>query len=160
MNPMLDSLISAYFPHRHPFLLIDKVECIEDGRAVTLKSVTRTEPWFTGHFPDHPVLPGVILLEAMAQTGRFLRPISNKLVIARLARIDSARFYRQVLPGGVVRMEAKRLAEFGSISQFHVSATVSGEMCASAQFYVHAVMEGNGVLLTDPVGDETGVPQS
>ncbi|WP_374985620.1 hypothetical protein [Alicyclobacillus sp. SP_1] len=70
MNPVLDSLISTYFPHRHPFLLIDKVECIEDGRAVTLKSVTRTEPWFTGHFPDHPVLPGVILLEAMAQTGR------------------------------------------------------------------------------------------
>jgi 3-hydroxyacyl-[acyl-carrier-protein] dehydratase len=133
--------ISYYFPHRHPFLLIDRVEYIGDNRAVAIKTVTRTEPWFTGHFPDQSVLPGVILLEAMAQTGRFLNSLDEKMISTRLARIDSVKFLHEAVPGDVIHMEAQRIGELGHISKFHVTATINEEICASADFYVHTVME-------------------
>lgn len=141
MSADLNTLVIAdYFPHRHPFLLIDRVTEISDGRAVAIKAVTSTEPWFTGHFPDNPVFPGVILLEAMAQTGRFLQSLEMELIFARLARIDSVKYFREALPGDIIRMEAKRLVELGELSKFHVEATIDEEPCAQADFSVHTIM--------------------
>ncbi|WP_426520636.1 3-hydroxyacyl-ACP dehydratase FabZ [Diaminobutyricibacter sp. McL0618] len=145
--------VSDFFPHRHPFLLIDQVESIGEGRAVATKAVTRTEPWFTGHFPDRPVFPGVLLLEAMAQTGRFLNSLDRRLISARLARIDSVKFFREVVPGETIRMEAWRIGELGALSKFHVDANVRGERCASAEFSVHSVMgELDGDSSTSELG--------
>lgn len=130
--------IPRLFPHRHPFLLIDRVLSIGPDSAIAAKAITRSEPWFTGHFPDDPVLPGVIMLEAMAQMGRFLTPLDHELVSSRLARIDAVRFFREARPGDVLRMEAQRLGQFGQLSKFHVDATIDGEPCTTADFLVTA----------------------
>lgn len=132
--------IAGYFPHRHPFLLVDRVEEAGPQRAVAVKAVTATEPWFTGHFPERPVLPGVILLEAMAQVGRFLQPLERELVSSRLARIDSVRFLREAVPGDVIRMTATADGELGEISKFSVVATIGEDRCATASFTVSAVL--------------------
>lgn len=149
-------LVSDYFPHKHPFLLIDRVESINEDQVVAIKAVTQTEPWFTGHFPDRAVLPGVIILEAMAQTGRFLSSLDDVMVSARLARIDSVKFMREAVPGDVLRMEARRAGSLGSISKFHVQATIDGQLCAQADFTTHTVMipatgpSSNGIMPEDP----------
>jgi 3-hydroxyacyl-[acyl-carrier-protein] dehydratase len=135
-----DLAMADYFPHRHPFLLIDKVISIEEGRAVSIKAVTSTEPWFTGHFPDNPVLPGVILLEAMAQAGRFLNSLELDLVSARLARIDSVKFFSEARPGDVIQLTAERIVQLGNMSKFHVDASIDGKTCAQADFSVHTIM--------------------
>ncbi|MEA5453698.1 3-hydroxyacyl-ACP dehydratase FabZ [Sinomonas sp. JGH33] len=132
--------MADFFPHRHPFLLIDRVEEAGSERAVAVKAVSATEPWFAGHFPERPVLPGVILLEAMAQVGRFLKPLDRELVSSRLARIDGVRFVREAVPGDVIRMEAVREAELGEVSKYRVTASIDGEPCAAAQFTVHTVL--------------------
>jgi 3-hydroxyacyl-[acyl-carrier-protein] dehydratase len=152
MEPQ-DLNIPDLFPHRHPFLLVDKIESLTDGRAVAIKAVTRSEPWFTGHFPDRPVFPGVLMLEAMAQTGRFLDSLDRELLSARLARIDSVKFFREVVPGEVIRMEARRIGALGALSKFHVDATVDGHAAASADFYVHSVLGDveNDVTAVDSV---------
>lgn len=132
--------IADFYPHRHPFLLVDRIEEASASRAVGIKAVTATEPWFTGHFPERPVLPGVILLEAMAQVGRFLKPLDRDLVSSRLARIDAVKFHREAVPGDVVRMVATTEGEFGDLSKYAVEATIDGEACASACFTVSAVL--------------------
>lgn len=145
---MADVLVGAHtqrtmsdcLPHRHPMLLVDRILEAGPERAVGIKAVTSTEPWFTGHFPEHPVLPGVILLEAMAQVGRFLKPLDRQLVSSRLARIDSVRFHREAVPGDVVRMEATYEGEFGTISKYSVVATIDDAACAQAVFTATAVL--------------------
>ena len=145
---MSEALVSArvaatvadFFPHRYPFLLVDRVEEAGPERAVAVKAVTATEPWFPGHFPERPVLPGVILLEAMAQTGRFLKPLDRELVSSRLARIDAVKFFREAVPGDVIRMEATTEAELGEVSKYRVVASIDGEPCATAQFTVHSIL--------------------
>lgn len=135
-----DHQIADFYPHRHPFLLVDRIEEAGESRAVGIKAVTATEPWFTGHFPEHPVLPGVILLEAMAQVGRFLKPLDRELVSSRLARIDGVKFHKEAVPGDVVRMVATTEGEFGDLSKFKVTASIDGELCATASFTVSAVL--------------------
>ncbi|MDQ4492204.1 3-hydroxyacyl-ACP dehydratase FabZ [Sinomonas sp. ASV486] len=145
---MSEALISArttqtiahFYPHRHPFLLVDRIEEAGPDQAVGIKAVTATEPWFTGHFPERPVLPGVILLEAMAQVGRFLKPLDRELLSSRLARIDAVKFLREAVPGDVVRMVATSEGELGDVSKYKVVASVDDEPCASAQFTVHSVL--------------------
>lgn len=132
--------VGDYFPHKHPFLLIDRVESIDEDRVVAIKAVTQTEPWFTGHFPERAVLPGVILLEAMAQTGRFLNPLDEVMVSARLARIDAVKFIREAVPGDLLRMEARRAGSLGSINKYTVRVTIDGHPCAQADFTTHTVM--------------------
>lgn len=110
---MLDSnSIQRILPHRYPFLLVDKiVELEEDKRIVGIKNVTSNEPFFPGHFPDYKVMPGVLLIEALAQTGAVLllrKPeYAGKIVF--LAGVDQARFRRQVVPGDVLRLEVELL---------------------------------------------------
>lgn len=130
--------IPSLFPHEHPFLLVDRIDEIGDDHAVAFKLVTRTEPWFTGHFPGDAILPGVILLEAMAQTGRFLESLDAKLISSRLARIDDVVFRRAVRPGDAVRMRADRIGGLGSLTKFRVVADVEGDTVAEAEFLVHA----------------------
>lgn len=102
--------IMAVLPHRPPFLLIDRIEELEPGqKIVALKNVTMNEPFFTGHFPGHPVMPGVLIIEAMAQAGAYavLSQEEFKGKIAFLGGVDKAKFRRQVVPGNTLRLEVE-----------------------------------------------------
>ena len=99
--------IQEILPHRHPFLLIDCIEEVEPGvGAVGYKSVTYNEPFFAGHFPQEPVMPGVLIIEALAQTGAvaILSKEENKGKIAYFGGINSAKFKQKVAPGGTLRL--------------------------------------------------------
>ncbi|HLM78879.1 MAG TPA: 3-hydroxyacyl-ACP dehydratase FabZ, partial [Rubrobacteraceae bacterium] len=107
-GPLGPATIRELIPHRYPFLLVDKIEELEPGvRAVGIKNVSQNEPFFEGHFPDYPVMPGVLIVEAMAQVGAvgvmMLEEYRGKLTL--FAGIDSVRFRRQVIPGDILRME-------------------------------------------------------
>src|SRR5690625_1307666 len=102
--------IKDIIPHRYPFLLVDKVlEVEEEKRVVGLKNVTANEPFFQGHFPDYPVMPGVLIVEALAQVGviAVLGMEKNKGKIGFLAGIDKCRFKRQVKPGDQLKLEVE-----------------------------------------------------
>ncbi|MCL2592277.1 MAG: 3-hydroxyacyl-ACP dehydratase FabZ [Defluviitaleaceae bacterium] len=97
-------------PHRYPFLLVDKVvEITEDGKTVAIKNVTINEPFFVGHFPEEPVMPGVLIIEAIAQTGALyiLSKDEFKGRIAYLVGVDGAKFRGKVVPGDVLRLEVE-----------------------------------------------------
>ncbi|HEX2729505.1 MAG TPA: 3-hydroxyacyl-ACP dehydratase FabZ, partial [Rubrobacteraceae bacterium] len=100
--PLGPAAIRDLIPHRYPFLLVDRIEELEPGkRAVGLKNVTQNEPFFQGHFPDYPVMPGVLIIEAMAQVGAVgvMAGGEHQDKLALFAGIDGVRFRRQVLPG-------------------------------------------------------------
>jgi beta-hydroxyacyl-ACP dehydratase FabZ len=135
--PILDiNDIRGILPHRFPFLLVDKIVELEPDRIVGIKNVTNTEPFFTGHFPDFPVMPGVLIVEAMAQTAGVLVLKSipdreKKLVL--LVAIENARFRRPVVPGDVLRMEMKVLKRKASVAKMAGVATVDGVVVAEAE---------------------------
>lgn len=100
--------IMEIIPHRQPFLLIDRIEALEPGKAVTaIKNVTYNEPFFAGHFPSEPVMPGVLIVEAMAQAGAvgILSMEEHKGHVAYLAAVDKAKFRAKVVPGDILRLE-------------------------------------------------------
>jgi 3-hydroxyacyl-[acyl-carrier-protein] dehydratase len=108
--PLGPAEIRGLIPHRYPFLLVDRIEELEPGiRAVGIKNVTQNEPFFQGHFPDYPVMPGVLIIEAMAQVGAVgvIAGGQHRDKLALFAGIDGVRFRRQVLPGDVLRMEVE-----------------------------------------------------
>ena len=108
--------IMEILPHRHPFLLIDTIEEVEPGvRAVGKKSVTFSEPYFAGHFPGNPVMPGVLILEALAQTGAVaaLSLPENKGKLALFGGIKNARFRKQVTPGDVLTLHCELVEQHG-----------------------------------------------
>lgn len=128
--------IKDIIPHRYPFLLVDKViEKEEEKRIVGLKNVTINEPFFQGHFPDHPVMPGVLILEALAQVGAIavLDMEENKGKIGFLAGVDKCRFKRQVQPGDQLRLEVEILRMKGPIGKGKAIATVDGETACEAE---------------------------
>jgi 3-hydroxyacyl-[acyl-carrier-protein] dehydratase len=134
--PMGPATIRELIPHRYPFLLVDRIEEIEPGvRAVGTKNVTQNEPFFEGHFPDYPVMPGVLIVEAMAQVGAVgvmtLEEFRGKLVL--FAGIDGVRFRRQVIPGDVLRMEVEISRLKGRVGRGKGAATVNGERACEAQ---------------------------
>jgi 3-hydroxyacyl-[acyl-carrier-protein] dehydratase len=128
---MLDiDAIKEIIPHRYPFLLIDRIEELVEGeRALGIKSVTVNEPFFPGHFPDYPVMPGVLIVEALAQVGAvaLLSVEANKGRLALFAGIDKVRFKRQVRPGDTLRLEVKITRSRGAIGFGEAVATVGGE---------------------------------
>lgn len=130
--------IKKYLPHRYPFLLVDRVTAIDIGKSiVAYKNVSVNEPFFEGHFPDNPVMPGVLIVEAMAQAAGILGfKTANKTPedgsIYYFVGIDNARFKRKVVPGDQVVLSAKVLAEKRGIWKFDCEATVDGEMVCSA----------------------------
>lgn len=126
-------------PHRYPFLLIDRILEFEPGkRVVGLKNVTINEPFFQGHFPGHPIMPGVLLLEAMAQTGGVLALKSIpeedvKKKVLYFMSIDKAKFRKPVTPGDQVRFELDMIRERGAVKSFKAVATVDGAVVAEAE---------------------------
>lgn len=128
--------IKDIIPHRYPFLLVDKVvEMEEETRVVGIKNVTINEPFFQGHFPEHPVMPGVLILEALAQVGAIavLDMEKNKGKIGFLAGVDKCRFKRQVQPGDQLRLEVEILRMKGPIGKGKGIATVDGEVACEAE---------------------------
>ena len=130
--------IMARIPHRYPFLLIDRVEDIVAGeRACGIKNVTVNEPFFQGHFPDHPIMPGVLIVEAMAQTAAIvviesLSDAAGQLVY--FMSIDSAKFRKPVLPGHTVRLNVTKEHGRGKIWRFKGEARVDDKLMAEATF--------------------------
>ncbi|MCG1021389.1 MULTISPECIES: 3-hydroxyacyl-ACP dehydratase FabZ [Sutcliffiella] len=129
---MLDiNEIKEIIPHRYPFLLVDRIIEIEEGqRAIGLKNVTANEEFFNGHFPQFPVMPGVLIVEALAQVGAvaMLKKEENKGRLAFFTGIDNCRFKRQVVPGDQLRLEVEMTRVRGSIGKGKGTATVDGQL--------------------------------
>lgn len=129
--------IQSLLPHRYPFLLVDRVvECQPGKRLVALKNVTFNEPFFQGHFPSKPVMPGVLLIEAMAQATGLLAMESAEVpkeAIYYLVGVDKARFKRPVVPGDQLVFEVEVLKNRREIWVFAAEASVEGSMVASAE---------------------------
>lgn len=128
--------IQRIIPHRYPFLLVDRILEIEQGkRAVGIKNVTANEPFFQGHFPGNPIMPGVLIVEAMAQVGAVavLSCDEHKGRLAVFAGIDKLRFREQVVPGDQLVLEAEMIALKRGIGKARVQATVGGKTAASGE---------------------------
>ena len=135
--PILDiQAIRDILPHRYPMLLVDAILELEEERIVGIKNVTINESFFAGHFPEFPVMPGVLIIEAMAQVAGVLVLKSipdrkNKLVL--LASVEEAKFRRPVLPGHQLRIEMKVTKRKASVAKMHGQATVDGLVMAEAE---------------------------
>jgi 3-hydroxyacyl-[acyl-carrier-protein] dehydratase len=136
--------ILELLPHRYPFLLIDRVLELEKGRVVTLKNVTFNEPYFTGHFPGLPVMPGVLILEAMAQSAAVLALIevdADPAPLFMLTGVDKVRFRRPVVPGDQLKVEVKILKHHRPLWRMAAQAQVDGENAAAAELSAMEVKE-------------------
>ncbi len=134
-------LIQRILPHRYPFLLVDRVEQIDGTQsALGLKNVSMNEPHFQGHFPGMPVMPGVTIIEAMAQTSAVMvgaaLDLADKNMLVYFMGIDKAKFRRKVVPGDVLEMRIKTLRgkPGGKVWKFEGRAEVAGELAAEAEF--------------------------
>ncbi len=129
--------IQAIIPHRYPFLLVDRIIEMEPGRrAVGIKNVTAGEPFFQGHFPGNPIMPGVLILEALAQVGActILSLDEYRGRIAYFAGIDGVKFRRMVLPGDSLRLEVELIKMTGRFGKASGRALVEGELVAEGEF--------------------------
>lgn len=144
-TPIDITTIMEMIPHRYPILLVDRVLEIERGEsAVSLKNVTMNEPHFMGHFPGIPVMPGVLIIEAMAQTAAIVvvdamgQDAAGKVVY--FMTIDSARFRKPVTPGDSMHIHVQKVQSRGAVWKFKGQAIVDGKVCAEATF---------GAMITD-----------
>ena len=132
--PELDVVaIQDILPHRYPLLLVDRVLELEETRIVGLKNVTATEPHFQGHFPDFPVMPGVLIIECMAQTAGILvlsQIPDRKDKVVLLTSIDNARFRKPVVPGDQLRVEMTVISKRASLAKMRGEARVNNELVA------------------------------
>lgn len=130
----LDTLaIRKILPHRYPFLLIDRVIALDPGKSVTaIKNVTANEPFFQGHFPEFPVMPGVLQVEALAQAGAVMALLmpGNVGKGALLTGVDEFKFRRQVVPGDILTLTVKVLRYRSGFGKAEATATVEGEITA------------------------------
>lgn len=136
MSVLTTKQIMEIIPHRQPFLLIDTIEELEIGtRAVGKKCVSYNEPFFAGHFPGEPVMPGVLIIEALAQTGAvaILSEEENRGKTAYFAGINQAKFKKKVVPGDVLTLETEIIKRKGPIGVGKAAAYVDGKLAASAE---------------------------
>lgn len=137
--PIDVSTIKTLIPHRYPFLLVDRIIDldIEGKRIVGVKSVTLNEPYFQGHFPEHPIMPGVLIIEALAQAGGVLTQLSlgrdaqSKLFY--MVKVDKARFNRQVVPGDTLELHVEVKRVIRNMAVYYGEAKVDGEIVACAE---------------------------
>ncbi|NLJ83939.1 MAG: 3-hydroxyacyl-ACP dehydratase FabZ [Halanaerobiaceae bacterium] len=128
--------IQNLLPHRYPFLLVDRIEQVEDGRIVGIKNVSINEEFFQGHYPGHPIMPGVLIIESMAQVGGFLmmKDLENpEDKLPFFAGIDKARFRRPVVPGDQLRIVGEMVKSRGNIAKINAKAYVDDELAAEAE---------------------------
>lgn len=128
--------IKKIIPHRYPFLLIDRIIELEDGKKCTgIKQVSGNEPFFQGHFPDYAVMPGVLIVEALAQVGAvaMLKLEENHGKLAMFTGIDKCRFKKQVTPGDTLQLEVEMTRVKGPLGKGVAKATVNGEIACSCE---------------------------
>ena len=135
--PLDTPAIERLLPHRYPFLMIDRVVELSDDKVVALKNVSANEPHFQGHFPGRPIMPGVLIVEAMAQAGavlafRALGADSNKLVY--FMSLDKVKFRKPVVPGDQLRLEVVPLRKGGAIWKMRGEAFVDGQLVTEGEF--------------------------
>lgn len=119
-------------PHRYPFLMVDKILSVEEGKTVVgLKNVTVNEPYFQGHFPDEPIMPGVMIIETMAQIGGFVFDIVNER--GYVIGVDKTKFKKVVIPGDTLIVEATLIQRFGSMGKVKAIAKVDNVEVASGE---------------------------
>lgn len=131
--------IKQYLPHRYPFLLIDRVLEVENNKTIlALKNLTANEPFFQGHVPDYPIMPGVLMIEALAQASGILVYCSEGKLpgeeVHYLAGVDEARFKRVVVPGDQLHLRVTLTKQRRDLWKFHGEATVDGQLACSAKF--------------------------
>jgi 3-hydroxyacyl-[acyl-carrier-protein] dehydratase len=129
--------IQKFLPHRYPFLMVDRIIEIELGtKAIGIKNVTANEEFFQGHFPGQPIMPGVLIIEAMAQVGGILafRSGVNMGKAVYFMSIEKAKFRKPVVPGDQLRLEIQILQQRGNVWRFSGNATVEGKIAAEAEF--------------------------
>ena len=135
--PVMDILaIREILPHRYPMLLVDRIEELEAERIVGIKNVTANEPFFDGHFPDYPVMPGVLIVEAMAQVAGVLvlsQIPDRKSKLVLLAGVDGAKFRKPVRPGDQLRIEMKLSKRKTTMAKMSGTASVDGVVVAEAE---------------------------
>ncbi|MBI5427872.1 MAG: 3-hydroxyacyl-ACP dehydratase FabZ [Nitrospinae bacterium] len=128
--------IKRILPHRYPFLMVDRIiECDNESRIVGVKCITVNEPFFQGHFPEYPVLPGVLIIEAMGQVGcilgmKILKKEGHPLIY--FTGIEEARFRRPVVPGDLLRLELTKIKQRGDLFKFQGNAFVGDQLAAEA----------------------------
>ena len=128
--------IEKIIPHRHPFLLLDRIDELEPGvRAVGVKSVTFHEDFFAGHFPEEPVMPGVLVVEALAQVGAviILSMDKNKGKTAFFGNLDKVKFRKKVVPGDTLRLECEIIRTKGPVGVGKATATIDGTVAVAAE---------------------------
>jgi beta-hydroxyacyl-ACP dehydratase FabZ len=136
---MLDSAaIAAILPHRYPFLLIDRIVELDDDHVVAIKNVTINEPFFQGHFPGHPIMPGVLIVEAMAQAAAVMAMkklgVSFETHLVYFMGIDKVKFRKPVVPGDQLRLEVMPTRKGGAIWKLAGKAIVDGNVVTEAEF--------------------------
>lgn len=140
--------IRKILPHRYPFLMVDKIIELEEKRAVGIKSVTINEPFFQGHYPEHPVMPGVLIAEAIAQVGAILimKPSENEKVVPYLANIEKMRFRKPVYPGDQLRIEVDFISMKANIGKMKARAYVDTDLVAEGEM-MYALVRAEGAKI-------------